>query len=131
MKFCRTDTGYNSGNSIVNRNTIFKITILLQEIEMCFPEILYIFPTFCTRNNGWGWDNFIREANAGEGIAFPRKMRFYMSKILPWIIVVIYLKGYYDLFRPQGLMMLTIWMAIALLFLAFVGSMIWKRPKQK
>ncbi|EIL62088.1 hypothetical protein EC75_17518, partial [Escherichia coli 75] len=38
--------------SIVNRNTIFKITILLQEIEMCFPEILYIFPTFCTRNNG-------------------------------------------------------------------------------
>ncbi|OWD53604.1 hypothetical protein A8C60_24210 [Escherichia coli] len=52
VKFCRTDTGYNSGNGIVNRNTIFKITILLQEIEMCFPEILYIFPTFCTRNNG-------------------------------------------------------------------------------
>lgn len=90
-----------------------------------------VYLMFCTRNNGWGWDNFIREANAGEGIAFPRKMRFYMSKILPWIIVVIYLKGYYDLFRPQGLMMLTIWMAIALLFLAFVGSMIWKQPKQK
>ena len=54
-----------------------------------------------------------------------------MSKILPWIIVVIYLKGYYDLFRPQGTLMLTIWMAIALLFLAFVGSLIWKKPKEK
>ncbi|AKK45868.1 hypothetical protein NMECO18_27180 [Escherichia coli] len=38
MKFCRTDTGYNSGNDIVNRNTIFKITISLQKIEMCFPK---------------------------------------------------------------------------------------------
>ena len=38
MKFCRTDTGYNSGNDIVNRNTIFKITISLQKIGMCFPK---------------------------------------------------------------------------------------------
>ncbi|UGS40327.1 hypothetical protein G163CM_10220 [Pseudocitrobacter corydidari] len=38
---CRTDTGYNSGNGVVNRNAIFKITILLQKIEMRFTKTLY------------------------------------------------------------------------------------------
>nr|AHW84624.1 hypothetical protein [Escherichia coli] len=52
VKFCRTDTGYNSGNGFVNRNTIFKITISLQKIGMCFPKIRYISPSFCTRKNG-------------------------------------------------------------------------------
>ena len=90
-----------------------------------------IYLMFCTKRNGWGWDNFIAEANAGEGVSFPRKIRFYMTYILPWIIVIIYLKGYYDLFSPQGPMMLAIWMAIAALFLAFVGSIIFKKPKMK
>ena len=26
---------------------------------------------FCTRKNGWGWDNFIAEVNAGTGMKFP------------------------------------------------------------
>ena len=36
------------------------------------------------------------------GLKFPAKARFYMTHILPWVVVVIYLKGYYDMFRPQG-----------------------------
>lgn len=90
-----------------------------------------VYLMFCTRKNGWGWDHFIQEANSGEGIRFPRKMKFYMSWILPWIIVIIYLKGYYDLFSPQGPVMLAVWLVIALLFLSFVASMIFKKPKQK
>ncbi len=90
-----------------------------------------VYLMFCTRNNGWGWDNFLQEAGAGQGLAFPRKMRFYLTWILPCIIVLIYLKGYYDKFSPQGPIMLMIWMLIAILFLLFMTSIVLKRPKQK
>ncbi|ANO87394.1 transposase [Escherichia coli] len=52
LKFCRTDTGSNSGNGIVNGDAIFKMTILLQKIEMCFSKILYIFLSFSPENDG-------------------------------------------------------------------------------
>ena len=90
-----------------------------------------VYLMFCTRNNGWGWDKFIAEANAGSGVQFPTKMKFYMTHILPWIIVIIYLKGYYDLFSPQGSTMLITWMVVAVVFLAFTASIVFKKPADK
>ena len=92
-----------------------------------------IYLLFCVGKNGWGWDNFHKEVSSGHGIAFPKNgvIRFYLNWILPIIIVGVYLKGYYDKFEPQGPMMLTIWMIIAFLFLAFVGSIVFKKTKQK
>ena len=75
---------------------------------------------FCTRGNGWGWDAFLKEANAGFGIRFPQGLRAYVAYGIPVIITVIYLKGYYDKFAPQGTAVLVGWMAAALLFLGFV-----------
>ena len=75
---------------------------------------------FCTRKNGWGWDSFLKEANAGEGIAFPRFLKFYISYGIPIIIAVIYLKGYYDKFCTESSLVLTCWMSAAILFLLFV-----------
>lgn len=75
---------------------------------------------FCTRKNGWGWDNFLKEVNAGKGFDFPKGLRVYVSYILPLIIIVIYLKGYYDKFVGQGKAVLLGWMAAAVLFLGFV-----------
>ncbi len=75
---------------------------------------------FCSRKNGWGWESFIAEVNAGEGISFPTGLRGYMAYVLPVIIAVIYLKGYYDKFVGMGTTMLTIWMVIAVLLLTFV-----------
>ena len=112
-----------------NTNIMDLEDFLVSSNIMPLGAVIYLM--FCTKRNGWGWDNFIAEANAGEGVSFPRKMRFYMTYILPWIIVIIYLKGYYDLFSPQGPMMLATWMVIAALFLAFVGSIIFKKPKMK
>ena len=75
---------------------------------------------FCTRKNGWGWENFLHEANAGEGFRFPRGLKGYVSYVLPLIIIVIYLKGYYDMFAGRGTAVLAGWMAAAVLFLGFV-----------
>lgn len=80
-----------------------------------------VYVLFCVSENGWGFSNFLAEANTGKGMGFPGKMKFYMTYILPAIIVVIYLKGYYDTFAPKGLHYLIPWMGIAFLFLAIVA----------
>lgn len=79
-----------------------------------------VYVMFCTRKHGWGWDNFLAEANAGEGLSFPTHIRFYMAYAIPAIIVFIYLKGYYDLFSPLGLRYLLPWMIIAVAFLVLI-----------
>ncbi len=75
---------------------------------------------FCTSRRGWGWNAFIKEANQGTGLLFPEKFKYYVSYVIPAIIVVIYLKGYYDMFAKKGTITLLIWMMVAILFLAFI-----------
>lgn len=75
---------------------------------------------FCTRKNGWGWDAFLKEANTGAGIRFPKTLRAYVAYGIPAIIIVIYLKGYYDKFKSMGTPAFIGWMAFALVFLAWV-----------
>ena len=57
-----------------------------------------VYLTFCTSRYGWGWDNFIREADTGEGIAFPKWIRFYATYILPLIVLYIFINGYLAIF---------------------------------
>lgn len=75
---------------------------------------------FCTRKNGWGWDNFKKEADTGNGIKLPSFMRLLMSYIIPAAIMIIFLKGYYDKFSGQGTALFITWMTIGILLLAFV-----------
>ena len=75
---------------------------------------------FCTRKNGWGWENFMAEANEGEGIRFPKGLKAYVAYGIPLIIVFIYLRGYYDKFQGESPAVLAGWMAAAVLFLLFV-----------
>lgn len=53
-----------------------------------------IYLLFCTSRYGWGWRNFCREADAGDGVKFPKWARFYVSYILPLIVLVIFVNGY-------------------------------------
>ena len=75
---------------------------------------------FCTRKNGWGWDNFKKEADTGNGIKLPSFMRPLMSYIIPAAIMIIFLKGYYDKFSGKGTALFITWMTIGILLLAFV-----------
>lgn len=81
-----------------------------------------IFVLFCTKKNGWGWKGFHAEINIGKGMRYPDGIRFYMSYILPAVIVVIYLKGYYDTFTKLGTGYLIGWMVFAcVLLMAIFG----------
>ena len=85
-----------------------------------------VFVLFCVRKNGWGFENFLKEANKGEGIKFPHWIRLYMQYILPLIVVIIYLKGYYDMFSGKSTAVFVSWMcfAVLLLFVIFGVSIL-------
>ena len=53
-----------------------------------------IFVIFCTRKIGWGWDGFIKEADAGKGIKFPKWSRAWVTYGIQVLILIIFLMGY-------------------------------------
>jgi NSS family neurotransmitter:Na+ symporter len=60
-------------------------------------SLVYVF--FCVSRYGWGWENFIKEANAGVGFKVPQKTRIYLTYILPIIILIVFVFGYIDKFN--------------------------------
>ena len=57
-----------------------------------------VYLLFCVSKLGWGWDNFLEEANAGQGLKFPKSIRFYVTYILPIVVLVIFVLGYISFF---------------------------------
>lgn len=58
-----------------------------------------VYLLFCTSRYGWGWKNFLAEADTGKGIKFPAWARVYVSYILPLIVLFIFIMGYYQKFK--------------------------------
>ena len=59
-------------------------------------SVLYLL--FCTSRYGWGWKNFIAEADVGKGVHFPKWARFYVTYILPIIVIAILIISYIQKF---------------------------------
>lgn len=64
---------------------------------------------------------------------FPKWARVYMQYILPIIVTIVYLKGYYDFFAVQPIGTRVAWMAFAVLLLLviFGVSIFTGRKKQR
>jgi NSS family neurotransmitter:Na+ symporter len=56
------------------------------------------YALFCVSKRGWGFDNFVKEANTGAGISFPVKLKYYFVWILPVLIAAFYIFGYINMF---------------------------------
>ncbi|MCL1814179.1 MAG: sodium-dependent transporter [Treponema sp.] len=52
------------------------------------------YALFCVSKMGWGFDNFIKEANTGSGIIFPAKLKYYFVWGLPVLLIAFYIFGY-------------------------------------
>ena len=59
-----------------------------------------VYLLFCTTRYGWGWDGFVKEANTGTGMKFPtsKAYRFYLTFVLPIVILYITVQAYVTLF---------------------------------
>ena len=51
------------------------------------------FTLFCCNRFGWGWDNFLAEANAGKGLKVQRWMKPIFRYVVPVIILFLYVYG--------------------------------------
>lgn len=52
-----------------------------------------IYVLFCVTRYGWGWKNFVAEANEGKGLKVASWMRPYCVFVLPVLIIAIFLIG--------------------------------------
>ena len=57
-----------------------------------------VYVIFCTSRYGWGWKNFLKEANTGEGPTFPKWVRVYVTYIIPLIVLFLFIQGYWSKF---------------------------------
>ena len=57
-----------------------------------------VYLLFCVSRYGWGWKNFLAEANTGEGMKFPHQIRFYVTWVLPFVVIFIFVMGYWNRF---------------------------------
>lgn len=64
---------------------------LVSNILLPLGSLLIVL--FCTLRYGWGWKNFVAEANEGKGLKVANWMRWYMTIVLPIIVLVIFFMG--------------------------------------
>ena len=84
-------TPFGEGSSIMDLEDFAVNNLLL-------PLGSLIFVLFCVHKRGWGWDQFLAEANTGKGLKVASWMRFYMTWILPLIIGFVFCVGLYNFF---------------------------------
>ena len=89
-----------------------------------------LFVLFCVRKNGWGWDNFVAEVNTGKGMSLSHKLRWYMNYIVPTLGILIYLGGYYDMFKKSSPAVFIMWMTIAVLLVAGILAIAFHKGKK-
>lgn len=53
-----------------------------------------VFLLFCTSKRGWGFQNFLKEADTGNGMRFPHKILPYLRFVLPVLILLVIVMGY-------------------------------------
>ena len=89
-------------------------------------SLLYLM--FCSYRYGWGWKSFTKEANAGKGLRFPTAIRFYISYILPFIVIFIFFQGYVEKFSwPLNYIM----PVIIILIVFSVPFLSWRATRNK
>lgn len=52
-----------------------------------------VFALFCCNKFGWGWDNFVAEANAGKGMKVRPWMKPIFRYLVPVVVLVLYIYG--------------------------------------
>ena len=57
------------------------------------PIGAFVLAIFCCTKFGWGWDNFVAEANAGNGLKVQPWMKPVMKYVVPIVVLILYVYG--------------------------------------
>lgn len=61
--------------------------------NLLLPVGSMVYLLFCVTKWGWGFDNYLREANTGKGMKISPKLKNYFRFVLPVMILVILIQG--------------------------------------
>ncbi len=61
----------------------------VSNILLPLGSLFYVI--FCTSRYGWGWDNYFAEVNEGKGLKLAKRLRPYLSYILPVALFIVFL----------------------------------------
>ena len=86
--------GYNVWSNvhlIGGRDVLDSEDFLVTNLLLPLGSLVYLL--FCVSKSGWGYDRYLEEANAGEGLKMPRWLRPYFQFVLPVLILIILVQG--------------------------------------
>ena len=86
--------GYNVWSSvhlIGGRDVLDTEDFLVSNLLLPLGSLVYLL--FCVTKWGFGFDNYIEEANTGKGLKISRKLKPYFQFILPVLILIILIQG--------------------------------------
>lgn len=86
--------GYNLWSDlhlIGGRDVLDSEDFLVSNLLLPLGSLVYLL--FCVSKWGWGFDKYMAEANAGEGLKMSRGFKYYFQFSLPVLILVILLQG--------------------------------------
>jgi len=92
--------GYNLWSSvrpIAGHDILDSEDFMVSNVMLPLGSALFVL--FCTVRYGWGWKNFMAEANEGTGLKVAQWMRPYMTYVLPVIVLVIFIIGLVGFFE--------------------------------
>lgn len=61
--------------------------------NLLLPGGALVYLLFCVTKWGWGFDNYLEEANTGKGLKMSKKFKPYFQFVLPILILVILVQG--------------------------------------
>lgn len=66
--------------------------------NLLLPLGSFVYLLFCVTKKGWGFDNYLKEANTGNGWKVSKALKIYLKVVLPALILFIFAKGIIDKF---------------------------------
>lgn len=82
---------FGEGTNVLDLEDFLVSSILL-------PFGSFIYTMFCVSRWGWGFDNYMKEVNAGKGLKMPRGLKIYLKYALPVVVIVILAQGLIEKF---------------------------------
>lgn len=76
-----------AGSTILDLEDFIVSNVILPIGSLCYL-------LFCVTRYGWGFDNYLKEANTGDGLKVPKWIRVYVTFILPVLLIFLIVQGW-------------------------------------
>lgn len=86
--------GYNVWNDlhiIGERDVLDSEDFLVSNLLL--PVGSLVFLLFCVTKWGWGFEQYLEEANTGKGLKLSKHLKYYFRFVLPILILIILIRG--------------------------------------